>query len=109
MPADGAGPGDRGAQRVTNDELEDWFPHPSANGKWLVFLSFPKGTTGHSDKLEVQLRMIPLPGKSIKPTRVQVLTRFFGGQGTINVNSWAPDSTRFAFVVYESLPAGAAP
>jgi len=23
-----------------------------------------------------------------------------GGQGTLNVNSWAPDSTRFAFVAY---------
>jgi TolB protein len=24
----------------------------------------------------------------------------FGGQGTINVNSWSPDSGRFAFVTY---------
>jgi len=26
------------------------------------------------------------------------------GQGTINVNSWSPDSKRFAYVVYEELP-----
>jgi TolB protein len=24
----------------------------------------------------------------------------FGGQGTINVNSWSPDSRRFAYVAY---------
>ncbi|WP_344300265.1 hypothetical protein [Sinomonas flava] len=24
----------------------------------------------------------------------------FGGQGTMNVNSWAPDSSRFAYVGY---------
>jgi TolB protein len=29
------------------------------------------------------------------------LTQFFGGQGTINVNSWSPDSKQFAFVTYE--------
>ena len=28
----------------------------------------------------------------------------FGGQGTINVNSWSPDSTRFAFVSYPVHP-----
>jgi Tol biopolymer transport system component len=25
----------------------------------------------------------------------------FGGQGTINVNSWSPDSKKFAYVSYE--------
>jgi TolB protein len=35
---------------------------------------------------------------------IQVLTQFFGGQGTINVNSWSPDSKQFAFVSYELLP-----
>jgi hypothetical protein len=29
------------------------------------------------------------------------LLSFFGGQGTINVNSWSPDSKNFAFVRYE--------
>ena len=104
IPADGAGPDDAKAERVTNDELEDWFPHPSPDGKWLLFFSFPKGTTGHNDKRDgVQLRMIPMPGASIKSETPQVLLKFFGGQGTINVNSWSPDSKRFAFVVYEPL------
>lgn len=104
MPREGAGPADAKAQRVTSDELEDWFPHPSPDGKWLLFLSFPKGTSGHNDKLDVQLRMIPLPGSKLEPAHPQTVTKFFGGQGTINVNSWSPDSKRFAFVTYEVLP-----
>jgi len=107
LPADGAGPGDGKAERITSDELEDWFPHPSPDGKWLVFLSFPKGTPGHSVKTEVQLRMMPMPqsgGAQSASGSIQVLTRFFGGQGTINVNSWSRDSKKFAFVSYELLP-----
>jgi TolB protein len=101
MPSDGAGPNDSKAEQVTNDALEDWFPHCSPDGKWLVFLTFPKGTSGHDERLEVQLRMIPLPGAQITRSPIQVLTKFTGGQGTINVNSWAPDSSKFAFVSYE--------
>ncbi|MBI1788005.1 MAG: PD40 domain-containing protein, partial [Acidobacteria bacterium] len=102
IPAGGAGPGDVHAERITSDELEDWFPHPSPDGKWLLFFSFPKGTAGHNDKMSgVQLRLMPLPGDKLAPGPVQVLQTFFGGQGTINVNSWAPDSKRFAYVVYE--------
>jgi Tol biopolymer transport system component len=101
MPADGAGPNDAKAEQVTNDELEDWFPHCSPDGRWLVFLTFPKATSGHDARIEVQLRMIPLPGAKVKHSPIQVLTKFFGGQGTINVNSWAPDSSKFAFVSYE--------
>ena len=44
IPADGAGPNDEKAERITNDELEDWFPHPSPDGRKLLFLSFPAGT-----------------------------------------------------------------
>jgi Tol biopolymer transport system component len=111
IPADGAGPGDAKAEQVTSDEMEDWFPHPSPDGKRLLFLSFAKGTATHNDKLPgTQLRMMDLPGTRLaKQPKIEVVTTFFGGQGTINVNSWAPDSKRFAFVIYEPLPpAGAA-
>ena len=106
IPADGAGPGDQKAEQLTNDELEDWFPHPSPDAKWLLFLSFAKGTATHNDKLPgTRLRMIPMPGPRLaKASQIQILTTFFGGQGTINVNSWSPDSTRFAYVIYEPLP-----
>ncbi|MBZ5618590.1 MAG: hypothetical protein LAQ69_07690 [Acidobacteriia bacterium] len=107
IPAGGAGPGDQKAEQVTSDEMEDWFPHPSPDSKWLLFLSFPKGTLTHNDKLPgTQLRMMPMPGAQLaKPPKIQVVTTFFGGQGTINVNSWSPDSKRFAYVIYEPLPA----
>jgi TolB protein len=104
MPPDGAGPDDKKAERVTSDDLEDWFPHFSPDGKKMIFLSFPAGTTTHNGKMDgVQLRMMPAPGKTLKPEKIEVLTTFYGGQGTINVNSWAPDSKRFAYVIYEPL------
>jgi Tol biopolymer transport system component len=104
MPPEGAGPGDAKAERVTSDEWEDWFPHLSPNGKEMVFLSFPKGTTNHNGKMDgVALRMIPAPGNKLKAADIQTLTTFFGGQGTINVNSWSPDSKKFAYVIYEPL------
>lgn len=110
MPAEGAGAGDVKAERVTSDPMENWFPHPSPDGDWLVFLSFPKGTPGHDVKTNVELRMIRLRPETAatavraKKKSIQVLTSLFGGQGTINVNSWSPDSKRFAFVSYEVLP-----
>ena len=94
------------AELIPTDDLEDWFPHPSPNGKWIVYFSFPKGTKGHNDRMEgVSLRLIPAPGKKAQPAKIQTLVTFFGGQGTINVNSWSPDSKQFAYVVYEPLPA----
>ena len=104
IPAAGAGPDDANAQQVTSDELEDWFPHPSPDGKQLLLFSFPAGTKTHNDRMAgVQLRLMPMPGSKLKPAHPQSVLTFFGGQGTINVNSWSPDSKRFAFVVYEPL------
>lgn len=105
IPADSAGPHDEKAQRITSDDMEDWFPHPSPDGKWLLFLSFPKGTATHDGRMPgTQLRIMPMPGaRPAESPGIQVLTTFFGGQGTINVNSWSPDSQRFAFVIYEPL------
>jgi hypothetical protein len=111
FPAEGAGPNDSKAERVTGDAGEDWFPHPSPDGKWLLFLTFPAGTKGHDFRTAVQLRMIALPASSTPAQLpkddddgVPVLAQFFGGQGSINVNSWSPDSRKFAFVSYELLP-----
>ncbi len=108
MPSDGAGPDDRRAQQITNDDLEDWFPHPSPDGKTLLFLSFPHGTPGHDDRgADVVLRMIPLPGNELHDVQPRVVARLTGGQGTVNVNSWAPDSRRFAYVAYAVPSSGA--
>lgn len=101
MPADGAGPDDARAERITNDDLEDWFPHPSPDGNSLLFLSFPHGTEGHNARnLRVQIRLIPMPGAVVNAVAPKMLFELSGGQGTINVNSWAPDSKRFAYVTY---------
>lgn len=83
--------------------MEDWFPHPSPDGKWLLFLSCDKGTQGHPSNKDIMLRLMRMPGRSPKPMRVEVLAKVFGGQGTLNVNSWSPDSKKFAFVCYELL------
>ena len=36
--------------------------------------------------------------------RITILTKLFGGQGTINVPSWAPDGRRLAFVSSQLIP-----
>jgi Tol biopolymer transport system component len=87
---------DGGDQRqVTLDDYNNWFPHPSPDGKWLVFLSYEKDVKGHPANKDVMLRLMPMAGGEI-----QVLAKLFGGQGTINVPSWSPDSTSLAFVSY---------
>lgn len=83
-------------QRMTGDARVNWFPHPSPNGRDLVYLAYPEGTQGHPANLTVELRMLPLTGGSPR-----TLLELFGGQGTINVPSWAPEGDRFAFVRYE--------
>ena len=106
MPASGAGEHDRFAQRITHDAAEDWFPHLSPDGRWIVFLSFPPGTQGHDDRVPgMQLRLLRTPGERVESAPSEVLLEFFGGQGSINVNSWSPDSRRFAFVIYEPVSA----
>ena len=83
-------------EQVTSDDSNDWFPHISPDGKWMVFLSFEKEVKGHPPNQDVMLRLMSLSDK-----RIRVLAKLFGGQGTINVPSWSPDSTQLAFVSYE--------
>jgi TolB protein len=105
IPPDGAGPKDARAQQVTSDDPEDWFPHISPDGKLIVFISFPHGTAGHNDRMPgMQLRLMQAPGETPTISQIEVLETFFGGQGTINVNSWSPDSRQFAYVRYELKP-----
>jgi TolB protein len=103
MPADGAGANDAKAERITSDELEDWFPHISPDRKWMVFVSFEKGIPNHPANKNVTLRMMPAPGKKVGKPEIRELVKLFGGQGTINVSSWSPDSRQFAYVSYELM------
>jgi dipeptidyl aminopeptidase/acylaminoacyl peptidase len=86
-------------EQVVFDDSNDWFPHISPDGQWMVFLAYEKGVTGHPPDKDVELRLM-----SLKDNKVHVLAKLFGGQGTINVPSWSPDSLRLAFVSYEQLP-----
>ncbi|MHC5185042.1 MAG: TolB family protein, partial [Planctomycetota bacterium] len=91
MKADGS----EQTQMTFGDAYGDWFPHPSPDGKKIVFLSFDSSVQGHPPNKNVALRMMDADGG--EPT---VIARFFGGQGTINVPSWSPDSQEVAFVTY---------
>ena len=89
-------------QQVTFDaRYADWFPHPSPDGKWLVFVSFDAAVEGHPPYKDVALRLMALGDPKASP---RVLFELFGGQGTINVPSWSPDSRRFAFVSWGPVP-----
>jgi len=93
MHADGSN-----QEQVISEETNDWFPHISPDGKWMTFISFEKGVTGHPPDKDVTLNVMSLTDKKIK-----VLATLFGGQGTNNVASWSPDSSKVAFVSYEYL------
>jgi TolB protein len=89
-------PDGSGQEQITHDDFNDWFPHISPDGKWMVILSYDKGVTGHPPNKDVTLRLM-----SREDGKISVLAKLFGGQGTINVPSWSPDSKRLAFVSYE--------
>lgn len=83
-------------EQLTFDEYHNWFPHISPDGKWMVFISFPPDIApdSHPSYKEVMLRLMKLNG----PGAPKVIAHLNGGQGTINVNSWSPDSKHIAFV-----------
>jgi Tol biopolymer transport system component len=94
MKADGS----EQTQMTFDETRNSWFPHISPDGKQVVFITYNKGDLKPNEHLgnkNVELRIMPASGGEPK-----TLAKLFGGQGTINVNSWAPDSKRFAFVSY---------
>jgi len=90
MRADGSG-----VEQLTFDERVNWFPHPSPDGTRIAYISFPPGTLGHPADKDVYVRLIEADGTTRDLAHLPV-----GGQGTINVGSWAPDGTRLAYVAY---------
>lgn len=82
-------------EQLTFDELNDWFPHISPDGKKIVFVSFGTDVASgdHPFYKQVYIRMMSVDGGEPK-----ILSYVYGGQGTINVPSWSPDSKKVAFV-----------
>jgi TolB protein len=84
--------------RMTHEEANNWFPHVSPNGNWVVYISYKSGDVApgdHPANKNVELRIMKYAGGES-----HLLVSLYGGQGSINVNSWAPDSKRLAFVRY---------
>ncbi len=90
MRPDGSAP-----EQLTNDAYNNWFPHVSPDGRSVVFISFPPDVPpgDHPWYKRVYLRVMPAGGGAPR-----VVAYLYGGQGTINVPSWSPDSKRVAFV-----------
>jgi len=91
MDADGSNK----IQLTFDEDTHDWFPHISPDGKWIVFLSYGLDVESgdHPFYKEVTLQLMPAEGGE-----PQVIAYLYGGQGTINVPSWSPDSKRVSFV-----------
>ncbi|MGC4038038.1 MAG: hypothetical protein QM764_18905 [Chitinophagaceae bacterium] len=89
-------PDGTGKEQLTFDEYHSWFPHISPDGKWMTMISFPPDIepSEHPSYKRVMLRLMPLTGAGAP----RVIAYLYGGQGTINVPSWSPDSKRIAFV-----------
>ena len=94
MKADGT----EQTQMAFDEDRNTWFPHISPDGKQVVLICYKAGDVApgdHPPGKHVELRLMSAKGGEAK-----TVVQLFGGQGTINVNSWSPDSKRFAFVSY---------
>ena len=91
----------RNPERITQDEMNNWFPHISPNGKYMVYLAYGNDVLpgDHPFYKHVSIRLM-----NIETRETKILVHLYGGQGTINVPSWSPDSKKFAFVSNTDLP-----
>ena len=91
--------GGQNQTRMTWDEESNcWFPHLSPDGKQVAYIAYKKGDVAPGDHppcKNVEIRLMDTDGENTR-----TLVRLFGGQGTLNVNSWSPDGTQLAFVSY---------
>ncbi len=89
-------PDGHAAEQMSFGPGADWFPHPSPDGRHIAYLRYPPGTRGHPFGREVDLCLMPANGGPARRLR-----RIYGGQGTLNVPSWSPDSRRFAYARFD--------
>jgi Tol biopolymer transport system component len=93
METDGSHP-----THIIKEAANCWFPHVSPDGKWVAYIAYGKDDVApgdHPPNRNIEIRLFPAEGGASK-----AIVRLFGGQGTMNVNSWSPDSRTLAFVSY---------
>jgi TolB protein len=93
MEVDGSNP-----IHMVKEEANCWFPHISPDGNWVVYITYRKEDVepgDHPPNKSVDLRLVHAVGGIPK-----TIVKLFGGQGTMNVNSWSPDNHTIAFVSY---------
>jgi len=85
-------------EHMVDEDANCWFPHVSLDGNWVAYIAYAKGDVepgDHPANKNVELQLVPATGGKSK-----TIVKLFGGQGTMNVNSWAPDNRTLAFVSY---------
>lgn len=100
MKADGS------EQTQMTDDLHfnTWFPHISPDRQKVVMVCYHEEDVRpgeHVPNKDVEIRLMTADksyATGFGPAKT--IIKLFGGQGTINVNSWSPDSKMFAFVSY---------
>jgi TolB protein len=95
MRPDGSQP-----EQVTFDEYNDWFPHISPDGKWIVYIAFPADMDPWSHPFYRQCYVRLMPASGGVPKTIAYL---YGGQGSMNTPGWSPDSQSIAFVSNSKL------
>jgi TolB protein len=85
-------------EQLLTESGDDLSPHPSPDGKWLVYIAFPNGAPAHAEQV-AELRLL-----SLSDRKSHLLATLLAGPGTILSPSWSPDSTRVAFVSYANVP-----
>lgn len=93
MNVDGSNP-----VHMIQEDANCWFPHVSPDGQWVAYIAYGKDDVApgnHPANKHVEIRLIPANGSTSR-----TIVKLFGGQGTLNVNSWSPDSHTLAFVSY---------
>ena len=99
MKADGS----EQTQMTFDAHSNTWFPHISPDRTKVVMLAYHERDVRpgeHVPNKNVEIRLMTGSDKT-GWSEPRTIIKMFGGQGTINVNSWAPDSRRFAYVRYE--------
>jgi Tol biopolymer transport system component len=93
MEVDGANP-----THMLKEDANCWFPHVSPDGSWIAYIAYDQNDVppgDHPPNKNVELRLLPARGGESR-----TILKLFGGQGTMNVNSWSPDNRTIAFVSY---------